>query len=212
MASCFLPVVHSFSLPSVAAKKAEVAPGQAPKLIAKTTYEVKYVPDASGKIVEQRKPVKKLFQLVNKKVTVPDPSDPTLNIVVEVPTEVAYTPNKKTGAKMQKLKARYLALKKREAELKSQYSQQKSKLNDLQVLEDGAPAPPDAQEVKMAQELYDELDATQIPKAKNIQEHVIRDAREFAKGAGAGRQAIWDFFTDMSKKPLVPSHGWGMTM
>lgn len=206
-------VVLCSSLPaSVAAKQAAAPPGVAPKLIAKTTYEVKYVPNGDGDVVEQRTPVKKLFEVINKRTVMPDPADPTRTITVDVPTEVAYNPNKKTAAKMGKLKAKYLALKKREAQLKAQFSAESSKLIDLPVLEDGAPAPPDAQMVKMAQELYEELDATQIPKAKNIQEHVIRAARQFDKDVGANRQATWDFFDEMKRKKLVPDHGWGMTM
>ena len=147
-----------------------------------------------------------------KKTSMPDPTDPSKSITVDVPTEVPYVPNKKASSKVAQLKARYQALKKRENQLKAEFDQTHHKLVDHPVVEDGAPAPPDAQMQKMAQDLYDELEATQFHKAKNIRQEDIQRAREFAKGMGANRQQIWDRFDEMRKKMLVPSHGWGMTM
>ena len=64
----------------------------------------------------------------------------------------------------------------------------------------------------MAQELYEELDATQIPKAKNIKEDDLRKAAQFVTDSGNQREAHWDFFNEMKKKMLVPQHGWSMEM
>lgn len=183
-----------------------------PRLVAKTSYESKWVTGANGKLIEQKIPKKKLFKVINKKTSMPDPQDPAKSIIVEVPTEVAYQPNRKVNGRVAKLKERYQALKKREHELKAQYASAHSKKVDFPVLEDGAPARPDPQMVKMAEELYGELEATQFPKAVNIRQDDLNRARQFAKDAGANRQQIWDFFDEMKQKMLVPSHGWGMTM
>ena len=204
-------VVASVSAADSVKAKAAVG-GGAPKLVAKTTYDVKWVPDATGKLVEQKTPKKQLFQVVQKKTQMTDPADPSKKVTVEVPTEVPYVPNRKASGKLAALKKRFQALKKRENQLKHQYAVAHSKMVDFPVLEDGAPAPPDRQQIKMAEELYGELEATQFPKAKNIREEDLNRAAQFVKDSEAGREAVWDLFNEMKKKKLVPDHGWGMTM
>jgi hypothetical protein len=203
--------ILALSVSALRLDKAAVAKA-APKLVAKTTYESKWIAGKDGKMIEQKTPKKQLFQVIQKKTSMPDPTDPSKSITVEVPTEIPYVPNRKASGKVGQLKARYQALKKRENELKHQYAQAKSKLVDFPVLEDGAPAPPDAQEIEFRNELYGELEATQMPKAKNIQQHILDGARTFVEGAGATREKTWDMFEKMKKKMLVPSHGWSMEM
>jgi len=209
---CLLLVVLAVGLYTVSASETKPL-GGSPKLVAKTTYDIKYVPNkTTGKLQEVKTPKKQLFQVVMKKTKMTDPTNPAKSITVDVPTEIPYVPNRKASGKLQKLKARFQALKKREHQLKAEYASAHSKMIDNPVVEDGAPAPPDPQMVKMAQDLYDELEATQFPKAKNIQEHIIRNARQFAKDSGSIHEKTWDMFWDMKKKKLVPEHGWGMTM
>jgi hypothetical protein len=43
--------------------------------------------------------------------------------------------------------------------------------------------------MKAAQELYDELEATQMHKAKNIKEEDLARALQFVKDSGANREA-----------------------
>jgi len=184
-----------------------------PKLIAKTVYDVKYVKNAeTGELEERQVPRKQLFKIIQKKTSMPDPTDPTKTIEVRVPTEVVFDPNAKASGKLGKLQKRLQKLQKRERALKKKFVKATSKLVDLDVLEDGAPAPPDRQQIKMAEDLYGELQATQLPKAKNIKQHILNDARTFIQGIGAQREIHWDQFNDMKQKMLVPSHGWGMTM
>jgi len=183
-----------------------------PRVIVKTVFRSKWIRGADGKLVEKRIPKKELYQIIMKKTSMRDPLDPSKTVTVRVPTEIPYKPNRKTGGRIQKLKARFKALRKQEKKLRKKFKRAKSNLNDWQVLEDGAPAPPDAQMQKMAQELYDELGATQLPKAKNIKEKDIQAARDLNGEMGAKRQAWWDFFDDMRQKLLVPKHGWSSTM
>jgi len=183
-----------------------------PKVIVKTVFQSKWVKGEDGKLVERKIPQKKLFQIIMKKTSMRDPLDPSKTITVKVPTEIPYKPNRKTGGRIAKLKARFKALRKREKKLRKKYNRAKSNKVDWQVLEDGAPAPPDPQMQKMAQDLYDELAATQLPKAKNYKEKDIRAARELNGEMGAKRQAWWDFFDDMRQKLLVPKNGWSSTM
>jgi len=182
-----------------------------PKLIAKTVFESKWVKNAeSGELEERKIPKKQLFEVVMKSASVPDPTDPANTISVLVPTEVPYKPNRRAHRKLDKLKKRLKALRRREHQLKFQYAKARSSLVDLPVLEDGAPAPPDAQEVKMAEELYAEIDATQTPKAKTIKQDDLDKARAYVVEAGARREAHWNFFEDIKDKMLVPSHGWSL--
>jgi len=185
----------------------------APKIIAKSVSESKFERDPeTGEMKERRIFKKVLYQIVNKKSQVPDPLDPSKTITIDVPTEVPYTPNKRAGRKLEKLKKRLSALQARERKLKVAYAAATSDLVDHEVLEDGAPAPPDRQQIKMAQELYDEIAATQLPKAKNIRQTDLDAASAYVVGAGAQREAHWNLFDEMKEKLLVPKHGWSMEM
>lgn len=183
-----------------------------PKLVAKTVYEYKFKKNDEGVLEKIKVPHKKLFQVVNRKTQVPDPTDPSNTITIDVPTEIPYNPNNKAKKKINKLKSRLDALQKREHRLKAAFRRAASKKRDWSVLEDGAPAPPDPQEVAMAQELYGEIEATQIPKAGTIKQSDIDAAREYVVGAGAKREAHWKFFDEIKEKMLVPSHAWSSTM
>jgi len=209
-----LLIVVVLSLSGVMLTQAESSSEMSkPKLIAKTLYDVKFVRNKETGQVEERKTARKvLYEIVNKKAVVPDPLDPSKTITISVPTEVPYTKNKRSSRKLNKLKKRLEALQKRERHLKSQYKRAHDSLVDHVVLEDGAPAPPDRQQIKMAQELYEELEATQLPKAKNIKQDDLRAARAFVVGAGAQREATWNLFDEMKEKLLVPKHGWSMEM
>jgi len=96
----------------------------------------------------------------------------------------------------------------REKELHKEYKDAKRARVDWPVLEDGAPAPPDAQMQAMAQELYGELEATALPRAKSIKEDHIRGARQFSKDVDALRQSWWNQFDDWTQQTLVPKHAW----
>jgi len=183
------------------------------KIVAKTVFDSKWVKNAeTGQLEERKIPRKVLFQKILKKTTMPDPSDPTKTISVDVPVDVPYKPNRFASRKLDKLKKRLKILSKHEKQLKQQYRIAKSNKVDFPVLEDGAPAPPDAQEIKMADELYGEIDATQTPKAKTIKQSDLDTARDYVVHAGAQRDAHWNFFEDIKEKMLVPSHGWSMEM
>jgi len=180
-----------------------------PQLISKTVFDSKWVKNAETGAMEERKvPRKQLFQRVMKRTSMPDPTDPAKTISVDVPAEIPYVPNRKANRKLDRLKKRLKSLARREMALKAQYAQAKSSLIDLPVLEDGAPAPPDAQEVKMANDLYAAIDATQTPKAKNIKQTDLDNAAAYVLAAGAQREAHWNFFDDVKEKMLVPSDGW----
>jgi len=184
-----------------------------PKLIAKTVYDIKFIKNAeTGELEEKKIPRKELYKVIQKLTSMQDPLDPTKTIQVRVPTEIKYDPNAKSNGKLGKLKKRLDKLQKRERALKKKYVKATSSLVDIPVLEDGAPAPPDRQQIKMAEDLYGELQATQLPKAKNIKQHILDGARTFVKDIGAQREVHWDQFNDMKQKMLVPSHGWGMSM
>jgi len=182
-----------------------------PKLISRTVYDSKWVKnEETGQLEERKIPRKQLFQKIVKRTSMPDPKDPTNSITVDVPVEIPYVPNRKANRKLDRLKDRLKKLTRREHALKAQYAQAKSSLIDLPVLEDGAPAPPDAQEIKMANDLYGEIDATQTPKAKTIKQSDLDTAAQVVIGAGAQRDAHWNFFEDVKEKMLVPSNGWSM--
>jgi len=183
-----------------------------PKLVAKTVYNYKFVKNEDGVLEKVKIPRKALFQVVNRKTVVPDPLDPSKEITINVPTQIEYNPDAKSHKKLNKLKKRLHALQRREKQLKAAYVQANSKKVDLPVLEDGAPAPPDRQQIKMAQELYDEIAATQLPKAKTIKQADLENARSMITAVGAQREATWNLFDDMKEKMLVPSHGWSMEM
>jgi len=165
--------------------------GKVAKTFSRTVYDIKLVTTAAGDVIEKKIPRKALFQTVMRKTEVPDPSDSTKKITIEVPQEVEYKANAKAGGKLNKLKDRLLALKRRERELHSQFAPAATKKRDWPVLEDGAPAKPNKQEIAAAQELYGELEAAHFPKAKNIRESDLKFAEQFAKDAGANRQAHW---------------------
>jgi len=183
-----------------------------PKLVAKTVYDYKFVKSEDGVLEKVKVPKKTLFHIINRKTVVPDPLDPSKEITISVPTEVPYQPNGKSLQKLNKLKNRLRQLQKRERHLKAAYATAMSSKVDHPVLEDGAPAPPDRQQIKMAQELYDEIAATQLPKAKSIKQDDLASARAMVTAVGAQREATWNLFDDMKEKMLVPSHGWSMEM
>jgi len=183
-----------------------------PKVIAKTTFESKWVTGSDGNLVEQKIPKKSLWKVIMKKTSMPDPTNPAQSIVVEVPTEVPYQPNRKATKKLDHLKKRLSYLRKREKQLRNEYHQAAATTVDNPVVEDGAPAPPDPQEIAMAAEIVGEIEAVHMPKAKNIRQTDLDAARLMARDAGAGRQATWDWFTDMAKKKLVPDHAWQQYM
>jgi len=147
-----------------------------------------------------------------KKQTFPDPSDPTKSITVNVPIEKEYKPNKKRGSKLQNLKKKFYGLLKKERKLKNKYKAASSKRVDWPVLEDGAPAPPDAQQFKMANDLYGELAAVHFPRAKSITHDVLTTASETSGNLGHTRQALWDRFDDLKSSPLIPENAWRSTM
>jgi len=187
--------------------------GKVDKTFVKAVTEVKFVPNARGELVEKKIHRKQLMQRVIQKKLVEDPQDPSKKIEVEVPVEVAFQPNKRAKGKLNRLKNKLKALRQREKELGAAFRRaQSSSRVDWPVLEDGAPAKPDPQQVKMAEELYGELAATQFPKAKNIKEDDLVAAKTFADGAGAQHVANWDFFDEIKTKMLVPKHAWGSTM
>jgi hypothetical protein len=108
------------------------------------------VTQVTGKLEERKTPKKQLFQVILKKTSMADPSNPSKSITVEVPTEIPYVPNRKASGKLNKLKQRFQRLKKREAELKAQFAQARSKLVDMPVVEDGAPGQAAAMECAAA--------------------------------------------------------------
>ena len=184
-----------------------------PQTVSRTVYDVNYVPTKAGHVVEKKVARQAKFQTVMKKQMIADPEDETKQIQVEVPVEVEYKPeNTAAGRKLGKLKKKLQALRAREFQLQQRYARAATGKIDWPVLEDGAPAKPDRQQIAMAQELYGELEATSLPKAKNIREDDLKAASDFAKASGNNRQAIHDFFTDMSEKMLVPENAWRSTM
>lgn len=184
-----------------------------PKTVSRTVYDVSYVTTKAGHVVEKKVARQAKFQTIMKKQMIADPDDETKQIEVQVPVEVEYKPaNTPAGRKLNKLKKKLQALRAREFQLQQRYARAATGKIDWPVLEDGAPAKPDRQQIAMAQELYGELEATSLPKAKNIREDDLAAAAKFAQNAGNNRQAIHDFFTDMSEKMLVPEHAWKSTM
>jgi len=179
------------------------------KVIAKTVFESKWVEGKNGKLIEQKTPKKQLFKVVQKPTSMPDPTNPAESITVMVPTEVPYVPNRRNRGKLAKLKERLKYLVRRENELKHQYSRVHDRLQDYPVLEDGAPAEPDAQMKKMAQDLYGELQHM-MDKAKSIRQDDLDNSRAMLATVKGQREDTWKLFDEMKEKMLVPSHAWSM--
>lgn len=121
-------------------------------------------------------------------------------------------PNQRQLNRITELKTRFDELKKRELELKAALVSARGSGNAWPVVEDGTPARPDPQEQKMREELYAELEAAHLHKAKNIRQDAIAGARQFAAGLGDTRQQMWNKFDDIKDQLLVPTHGWSQSM
>jgi len=177
------------------------------RTVTKTTYETKYE-RINGKLEPRQVPVTRHYKVVTEKRTVPDPADPLKTISFDVTKQEEFVPHAAAHAKISKLRQRLSKLRRREKKIKAALDQAHSSKVDHPVLEDGAPAKPDPQMQKYFDEIVGEIEAVHFPKAPNIRQIDIQTARDMANAMGDKRQALWNWFDDLTETPLVPKHAW----
>lgn len=136
-----------------------------------------------------------------------DPINPgavrTIDVQVEVkappkkPARAIEDANKLLEAKISKVSK---SIKRLEGGLKTA----SRNVADSPVLEDGAPAPPDRQQIEMAGNLMKVLEATVMHKAKAIGEKYLSDARDMTVLAAANHEAVQDFNIRMNAENILP--------
>jgi len=186
-----------------------MAKSRAGEIIWKTVYDTKWSVDPlTGDLKKKKVPREAAFKIVAVKKKVRDPLRPGKFTTITVDKEVPFDPAAKERARLMKLQEKMARLSAREHQMTKQYKEYLEARVDQPVLEDGAPAPPDAQEVEMAQQLYGEIEATGLKKAKSIKEAHIVSARNLLESIDPLRQSWYNKFDDWTKQKLVPKHAW----
>jgi len=166
--------------------------------------ESKVLKAASGKSA-QTVTVKRAYKAIRQAVV--DPVNPGMVATVDVAVEVPLPPKKVSEAvdhANDVLSKHVDRLEKKIVRMKEKISQAKRKVAASPVLEDGAPAPPDRQQIEMAQDLYKVLEATVMHKAGEIREHYLNAARDQVVVAAANHQANADFSDKNNESYLLP--------
>jgi hypothetical protein len=178
-----------------------------PKVELKTEVRRVRVPDLKhpGHFVQKELTIKRAFKNIRQAVV--DPLNPghvrTIDVKIEVPAP-HQKPKKAFENQAAILQKHIRRLEKSVQSLEPQLALAQRKKHDSPVLEDGAPAPPDRQQVKMAQDLYKVLDATVMHKAGQIGQQYLEDARNMVLLASNNHQANADFNDAVNEEMLLP--------
>jgi len=179
------------------------------KAAVKTKVEIRKlkIPDPKnpGKFITKKVRVKRHFKSLRQ--LIPDPLNPGKVVVVDVKVEAKKPPpdlRKQLTKAADKLEKKIEKKSDKLKTLAGHIAHAKRMLRDSPVLEDGAPAPPDPQQVKMAQDLYTLLDATVMHNARQIGERYFKDARDQVILAAANHENVQDFNIRMNQEHILP--------
>jgi len=166
------------------------------------------IPDFAhpGKFITKKIKVVQAFKTVRQ--AVPDPTRPGKTLMVNVPVQVKLPPKKPNEAMnhQEKVIQKHIhRLEKNIARLKPAIKLASRKRADSPILEDGAPAPPDRQQVEMAQNLYKSL-ARDLKSAGRIGQKYLEDAKDMIVVADANHEQVQDFNIKMNEQDLLPHH------
>lgn len=177
----------------------------------KTEKKTLNVPDPAhpGKTVQQVVEVTRAYKTIRQ--TVADPLNYGQLRTVDVQVETAL-PAKKPKAAFdnanQVIEKHIDRLTNNIRRLKEHVQVAKLRRHDSPVLEDGAPAPPDRQELEMAHNLYKILDSELTQKAVEIRQRYLDEARDQLLLSDDQHEKFDNFRLKMNEETLLPSKDW----
>jgi len=163
-------------------------------------------PKHPGKMITKEIKVTRAFKKIRQ--VVPDPLNPGKVHVIDVKVETkAPPPSRAEKLEKEAKRLEKVILKKSEKidKLKGGIKIARRLRKVVPILEDGAPAPPDPQQVKMAQDLYKLLDATVMHKARQIGQRYLEAARDQIILADANHESVQDFNIKMNEELVMPN-------